>query len=291
MFIDIHVHATRIHGPPRDKKQAFSTPEQLIGRFDAVGVERAVLLPLVSPETYLPQSNEDILEMADRFPGRFIPFCNVDPRAINNTADAPLDEVFRYYKERGAKGIGEITANLAFRHPMTQNLFKRAEATGLPVTFHVATQTTGGQYGLHDEQGLPGLEYSLERFPKLKFFGHSQAFWSEMGQLDKPGDRGGYPNYPIRAEGAVPKLMRKFPNLYGDLSAGSGHNSLARDLDHAVRFLDEFQDRLFFGTDICAPDTPTPLVDLLKNLRATGRITETVFQKVARDNAIRVLGL
>ena len=238
MFIDIHVHATRIPGPPRDGRQAFATPEQLIGRFDPIGIERAVLLPLVSPETYLPQANEDILEMAERFPTRFIPFCNVDPRAVNNTVDAPLDEVFKYYKAHGVKGIGEVTANLPFRHPMVQNLFKHAEATGLPVTFHVATQTTGGLYGLHDEQGLPGLEYSLGRFPTLKFFGHSQAFWSEIGQLDKPGDRGGYPRYTIRAEGAIPKLMRKHQNLYGDLSAGSGHNALARDPDHAVRFLD-----------------------------------------------------
>lgn len=291
MFIDIHVHVTRIHGPPRGKSDAFCTPEQLIGRFDPVGIEKAVLLPLVSPETYLPQSNEDILEMVEKFPGRFIPFCNVDPRAVNNSADSPLDEVFRYYKERGAKGIGEITANLPFRHPMVQNLFKHAEATGLPVTFHVATHTTGGVYGLYDEQGLPGLEFSLAKFPALKFFGHSQAFWSEMGSLDKPEDRGGYPNYPIRQEGVVPKLMRKYKNLYGDLSAGSGHNSLARDLDHAVKFLDEFQDRLFFGTDICAPETGTPFVDLLKKLRNDGRISETVFQKVARENAIRVLGL
>ncbi|MDD2558438.1 MAG: hypothetical protein PHH87_09120 [Desulfuromonas sp.] len=57
------------------------------------------------------------------------------------------------------------------------------------------------------------------------------------------------------------------------------------------KFLNEFQDRLFFGTDICAPDTPTPLVDYLLELRSKGEISEQVFQKVARENALRVLEL
>ncbi|MCK5739273.1 amidohydrolase family protein, partial [bacterium] len=89
--------------------------------------------------------------------------------------------------------------------------------------------------------------------------------------------------------GVVPKLFRQYPNLYGDLSAGSGWNALARDEDHALRFLEEFQDRLMFGTDICAPDTPTPLVDLLTKFRQSGRLSEKIFQKVARENALRIL--
>lgn len=80
-------------------------------------------------------------------------------------------------------------------------------------------------------------------------------------------------------------------NLYGDLSANSGCNALKRDPEHAVKFLNEFQDRLLFGTDICAPDTPTPLVDFLLDLRRNGRISEPVFQKVARENARRLLHL
>ena len=89
----------------------------------------------------------------------------------------------------------------------------------------------------------------------------------------------------------MPRLFRQYPNLYGDLSAGSGCNALKRDPEYAVKFLDEFQDRLLFGTDICAPDTPTPLVDFLLDLRQSGRISEAVFQKVARENAIRLLKL
>ena len=46
-----------------------------------------------------------------------------------------------------------------------------------------------------------------------------------------------------------------------------------------------------FGTDICAPDTPTPLVDFLLDLRDNGDISEEVFRKIARENAVRILEL
>ena len=290
MFIDIHAHTRRIPGLMRDGKPAYATPEQLIERYDDLGIERAVLLPGVNPEcAYAPQSNEEVIEIA-RDNDRFVPFCNIHPRAMTNSADAPLGDMLRHYRDQGCKGIGEVTANMPFLHPMVQNLFKHVQDVGFPLTFHISTRI-GGTYGLYDDPGLPQLEQSLQLFPDLKFFGHSQPFWAEIAALDTVGERSGYPKHPVNQEGAVPKLMRKYPNLYGDLSAGSGHNALARDEAHAVEFLDEFQDRLLFGTDICAPDTPTPLVGFLTELRTSKRISEEVFQKVARENAIKLLGL
>jgi len=291
MFIDIHVHTRRVAGPDRWGKPSYATPEYLIERYDAIGVEQAVILPGVSPEcVHVPQSNEEILELCEMFPGRFIPFCNVDPRAMTNSVTAPLGNLLRHYRDKGYKGLGEVTANLAFLDPLVQNLFKHVQDVGFSLTFHIAPQM-GGVYGLYDDPGLPQLEQSLRTFPDLKFLGHSQPFWAEIGRLETPGDRYGYPDYPVKEEGVVPKLMRRYPNLHGDLSAGSGCNALKRDPDYAVQFLNEFQDRLFFGTDICAPDTPTPLVDFLLELREQKKIDEAVFQKVARENAIKLLEL
>jgi len=291
MFIDIHCHVRRVPGFPRDGKPAYATPEQLIARYDALGIERGVLLPGVSPEaSYQPQSNEEVLAIAAEYAGRFIPFCNVDPRALMNSADAPLGNILRFYRDRGAKGLGEVTANLPILDPMVQNLFGHLQDVGLPVTFHMAAQI-GGLYGLYDDPGLPQLERSLMFFPDLEFLGHSQTFWAEIARLDKPADRYGYPDYPVAHEGVVPRLMRQYPNLYGDLSAHSGYNALARDADHAGRFLNEFQDRLLFGTDICAPETPAPLGEFLVGLRDQGHISREVFNKVARENAVRLLNL
>jgi len=167
MFIDVHAHAYR---KPTPFVAAFPTIEQVIARYDAVGIEKGMLLPVVNPEIYLPQSNEDILEMAQQYPDRIIPFCNIDPRALTNSVDAPLDRLLRYYKDQGCKGVGEIMPNLPFMHPMVQNLFKHAQAVGLPVTFDGSDQPTG-DFGLYDDPGLPQLEHTLQRFPDLVIMG------------------------------------------------------------------------------------------------------------------------
>ena len=242
MFIDIHVHATTVPAPPRPTwpEPTFSTAEHLIARYDAVNIEKGVLLPLVSPEAMpISQSCEEILQIAERYPDRFIPFCNIDPRAMDNAATSDLGYLMRYYRDKGCKGIGEVTANIPFLDPLVQNLFKHAEETGFPLTFHVAAQR-GNIYGLYDDPGLPQLERSLQRFPDLRFVAHSQSFWAEMAPLETVADRYGYPTYPIHEEGAVPRLFRRYPNLYGDLSAGSGCNALARDEAYAISFLTEY---------------------------------------------------
>ena len=292
MFIDIHVHASQTPNPPHyNDVPGYSTPEQLIERYDKLGIEKAVLLPIVSPECALPpRTSEDALEIWKKYPDRFIPFCSVDPRSITNSVDAPLDRWLRFYKDQGCRGIGEVIANLPFNHPMMENLFKHVQDVGLPLIFHVAP-TIGGCYGIYDDPGLPLFERALQCFPKLNFLGHSPSFWAEIAALRTPGDRAGYPNYPVTEEGVLPKMFRRYPNLHGDLSAGSGFNALNRDRKYAIEFLNEFQDRLFFGTDICAPGTPTPLVDFLLGLRKEGLISEDVFQKVARENAVGLLGL
>ena len=88
MFIDLHAHAYRQPYPGPDGKPVFSTPQQLIERYDELGVDKGCLMPIVNPEVYLPQSNEEILEIARTYPHRFIPFCNIDPRAVSNSSDA-----------------------------------------------------------------------------------------------------------------------------------------------------------------------------------------------------------
>ncbi|RAV21443.1 amidohydrolase family protein [Paenibacillus contaminans] len=298
MFIDIHAHAYR---KPVPFVVQFCSAEQLIERYDELGIEKGVLLPIVSPEIYIPQANEDILDMAEKYPDRFIPYCNVDPRALTNSAEAPLDRILSYYKERGCKGIGEVMINLPLMDPLVQNLFRHAERVGLPIVFDGSDQIRG-DFGLYDDPGLPQLEHTLQRYPNLIIFGHGPVFWSEIGRLETPGERsfifrlgggqvGRLPQGPIKEEGVVPKLFRRYPNLYGDLADYTACNALARDPEYGPKFLEEFQDRLFFGTDICFPTMPVPLIDLLTDWRDTHKISEAVFNKIARENAIKLFGL
>ena len=251
-----------------------------------------MILPICSPDsTHFVQSNEEMLRMVAKYPDRFIPFCNLDPRSLYNSDNAPLEYVLKYYKDLGCKGVGEVTANLDMDDPRVYNLFQAADNCEIALTFHLSPQNAN-TYGLIEEMGLKKLEKALQKFNKVKFFGHSQTFWAEIAANPTVEDRNGYPKGPITEEGAIAKLMRKYPNLYGDLSAGSGCNALRRDEEYAVKFLNEFQDRLMFGTDICQPHrASTPLVTFLLKLRDEKKISEEVFNKVARENIIRILDL
>jgi len=290
MFIDVHGHACRDPYPGVHGKPVFSTPEQLIPRYDELGIEKAALLPIVNPEVYLPQSNEEILAICRDRPDRFFPFCNIDPRAYTNSSDAPLGLLLEHYRKRGCRGVGEVMPNLPILHPLVRNLFRCAEKAELPLTVDMSTHI-GGTYGLYDDAGLPQLEHSLRIFPHLTLIGHGPPFWAEIGELETPGDRAGYPSYSFTREGVVPKLFRRYPNLLADLSAGSGYNAMARNPGYAAQFLEEFQERLMFGTDICGHDQPVPLVKFLTGLRDEKKISAAAFEKIARLNAIKFLNL
>jgi predicted TIM-barrel fold metal-dependent hydrolase len=290
MFIDVHAHAYLFDSPPQDGKTQFCTVDEVLKRYDELNIEKGILLPLIGPETYLPQSNEEILEICRRYPDRFLPFFNIDPRGIDNSEFTDFSPWINWYKDHGYLGVGEFMPNMYFRDPRVLNLFGQLEKAGLPVIFD-DTVYLNYQYGLVDDPGLPQLEFVLQKFPKLILLGHGPAFWSEMGVLETVADRGGYPDYPIKAEGAVPKLFRRYQNLWGDLSAGSGSNALMRDREYAVKFLNEFQDRLCFGTDICYADQKLPLAGFLKDLNRAGDISDAVLEKIARGNIKRLLNI
>lgn len=291
MLIDIHVHVARSHTTSRKGGRAYAAPAQLIEMMDEDGIDKAVLLAGVSPECrYRYTPVEDVLEICAVHPGRFIPFCNIDPRMDTNSPDADLSRFLLFYKDAGCKGVGEVTANLAFDDLLVENLFRQCQDLEMPLIFHIAPRL-GGCYGLMDEPGLPRLETALEKFPDLKFIGHSQPFWAEMSGDLTLEERNGYPKGPVTPGGRIPELFERYPNLYGDLSAGSGFNAISRDAEFGYGFLDKFQDRLFFGTDICSPTDKRPLPGYLRDIRTQGHISEEVFEKVAWRNADRVLGL
>ena len=290
MFIDIHAHAYRQECPIADSSTKFSTPDEVLARYDELGIEKGVLQPLIGPEVYLPQSNEDILDMCEASNGRFIPFCNIDPRGMTNSSDAPFNIWLSHYRERGCRGVGEVMPNLPFLDQRSQNLFKHVQDVGLPLTFDISHKI-GENYGFYDDPGLPQLELTLRRFPKLRILGHGPAFWAEIGKLETPADRVGYPQFTFKEEGVVPKLLRRYDNMLGDLSAGSGFNAFSRNPEYAVSFINEFQDKLFFGTDICNPKQDLPMGDFLIKLKNEGAISGEVFAKVARKNAEKLLEL
>ena len=102
---------------------------------------------------------------------------------------------------------------------------------------------------------------------------------------------GRFPEGKIEEEGSVPILLRRYPNLMCDLSDYTPIAALSRDMEYTKKFLAEFQDRLFFGTDLCSVGMDVPQVRFFDGLLKDGIITEEIYQKLSHKNAERVLEL
>lgn len=290
--IDIHVHTIPEKGLLRPSGDTFATPEELFEMYEQLGVEKAVLLPVISPEGQTDtNTNREILGIVRQYPDRFYWFCNIDPRQGRNDEATDFIQILSHYKEQGAAGLGEVTANLPMDDPRVEALMAACEERKLPVTIHIGD--LGGDYGLVDSLGLPKLEKLLQKFPKLILLGHSQKFWSEISGDVTEEIRGKAPKGPVIPGGRIPELMRKFPNLCGDLSAGSGCNAMMRDPDFGYAFMEEFQDRLFYGTDICSPrditHTRVKLGLFMEQGVAEGKLSREAHEKICRGNALRLL--
>ena len=293
--IDVHAHADPYYqsGPLYGGSPYVASVKDLLSAYDRLNIEKGLLMPLVSPEFHWVQTtNGSCKELAELYPDRFLWACNVDPRSMGNDPHADLSVLLNHYKSLGARSIGELTVNLYADDLFVDNLFYHAAQCDLPVTIHVGTQI-GKCYGIVDDLGLPRIEKMLKKHPDLKLIGHSQPFWAELGTNVTEANRNRWPTGKVE-EGRVARLMREYPNLYCDLSAGSGCNAMTRDPEYTAKFVEEFSDRILYGCDICQPATEKHLERLdsfLDQMVEDGMISEKSYYKIVRGNAIRLLKL
>ncbi len=292
--IDIHAHVTMwpdTTPPLKQTGETYLSVENQLKMWDEVNVVHGVLLPIVSTEAqWHIMTNEACHWLATQYPDKFSWFCNVDPRAGENHPGTDLGYILEFYKNLGAKGVGELTSNIYADDPRMDNLFSHCANLDMPVIIHIAPETQG-YYGIVDDPGLPRIEKMLKKHPDLKIIGHSASFWCEIGEYT-PEERDGYPRGPVKG-GRIAKLMREYGNLYCDLSAGSGSNAMTRDPEYAAKFLTEFADRIYFGCDLCRTTNTQHLrlSNFLQELADTGAISQEVYQKICWDNAAKLLGI
>jgi len=301
--IDAHAHLiafpqyypTQLGSTP-ENPMSFLSADEMFEIYDKLNVEKAVLLPIVSMEGQCaPMSTEACAYLCEKYPDRLVWCCNVDPRSGANKPDTDLSHFLEHYKALGAKGLGELTAQLYADDPYIDNLFTHCEKLGFPVTIHISAgpgNIDGNGYGIMDEMGLPRLEKMLKKHPNLKILGHSQLFWCEISGDLTLENRKGAPTGKV-TEGTITRLMRTYDNLYCDVSAYSGSNAMMRDPEFAAKFMEEFSDRIVYGCDVCRmTDAFQYKFDaFLDNLVETGAISEETYEKIVRKNAIRIFNL
>lgn len=294
--LDFHVHAVPERDLPRKNGTNYPLPEELRHMYDQIGVDRAVLMPQGSaPEGTCDRlSQREAARMAADNPDVFIAwFCNVDPRQGGNSAETDFSHYLNYYKRKGARGVGEITANLYLDDPRMMNLFAHCEKCRMPVLLHFGR--LGNDYGVVDDLHLPRLEKVLKAFPRLIVIGHSPMFWAELGGDVTDAARAVNPSGPVAPGGAVPRLMAQYPNLYVEFSSISGGNAILRDPAFTFGFFARYADRVLYGTDFHEPhnlktyDTYDRVRHFLEQAVDTGSLTEENYRKICRDNALRLL--
>lgn len=297
MIIDMHAHIGDLRSPDHLERTPISVDE-LIARLDQEGISRAAVLPWPAcPEAVtfpgLFSSHPDVVSQiraAARHPDRLILFGNADPRWGGNSSRTDFSYLLGRFVDMGCVGMGEVSANIYFDDPRTVNLFRQCGEWDLPVTIE-SCGPGEGHYGFIDDVGSAHLEALLQKVPGTIIIGHGPGFWADIGAGLTADEKSGYPRGAIAEEGSVPRLLRTYPHLYADISATSGYNALNRDEDYCVRFLNEFQDRLLFGTDVCFGDEggQTPHLEYLRGLLAAGRMCPDAFEKITFRNALRIM--
>lgn len=279
-------------------------PAGVVGELDAFGIERCWVLTwylppgedvpgshgTFNPRNYRPDGThggstlDDVVEACEKYPERFIGgFC---PCPLEGSAPQRLQAAHEFY---GVRVCGEWSYRMLLDDPRALELFWKAGELKMPVVLHLDVpflpDAETGQpryqtnwYG----GGAAPLERTLQACPDTVFVGHAPGFWRFISG-DEATEPAIYPKGPVTDGGEVSRLLDTYPNLWADLSAGSGLGAMRRDEVHARRFIERYQDRLMFGRDAAGDDLRPWLLGF--------GLEEAVQRKLFHENALRLVPL
>jgi predicted TIM-barrel fold metal-dependent hydrolase len=264
--LDIHLH-------PRSGD---ATETQ---HLEGTGCTRAVLLPSRNSEDHCKEAMR-------REPGRYIRCTNATPQS------ADYIEHLRAGVKDGAVGIGELKFAGDLDAPETLRIYELAADLAVPVLIHFQENLSFAGF-----ERLPAI---VKRYPRTRFIGHANSWWANISGAQD--NKSGYPDGRIQPGGLTDRLLSDYPNVYGDLSANSGRNALARDPEFAAAFLERHKEKLMFGSDCGCLDghgkgqqqggalqgkcTAQETLALLKKLASP-----PLFRRIVYDNGARFYGL
>jgi len=266
-IIDIHQHT---HYSGRGD-------EDLVAHQRKMGVTKTILLPAGSKHGLEADAwgNDSVVALAGKYPKEFYFFANELP-------DIPETRVvIEKYLKAGAIGIGEQKFEVESDSKYIELIATIAREYNVPVLLHF-------QHGKYNT-GFDRFHKILEKFPKVNFIGHAQTWW---GNVDRNHDQTVmYPKTKITPGGITDRLLSDYPNMYADLSAGSGLNAMLRDEDHAREFIKRHQEKLLYGSDCNDRVGEGEKCSGSRQLAAIRRLSpsEEATRKILYRNARRVL--
>lgn len=280
-IIDIHQHVGYSGRPD----------EVLLAHQRTMGITTTILLPagrpVSRPSTHDGSSNglqaeargfEACRAVARAHPGSFLVAANevpdLDDARTSLTAQLAA----------GAVMIAEQKFGVACDAPEMQALYRLAQEHKVPVLMH-------WQFGRYNH-GFERFHTMLARYPDVPFIGHAQTWWANIDA--RHADQTVlYPKGPVTPGGLTDRYLADYPNMYGDLSAGSGLNALTRDEAFTRDFLVRHQDKLLYGSDCNDHDGKGERCQGAQTIAAVRRMAanRTVERKLLHDNARRLFRL
>ncbi|MDA0746666.1 MAG: amidohydrolase family protein [bacterium] len=226
---------------------------------------------------------DHILAACERYPGRFVAgYC---PCPYEEHAADLFETAYEMY---GVRVCGEWSYRLLLDDPRSIELFRRAGKLGAPVVLHMDVPYRPDQNGNMVYQniwyggGMEPLERALQACPDTIFIGHAPGFWRFIsGNANTAFES--YPPGPVTPGGELHRLFDQYPNLYADLSAGSGINAIRRDVEHGREFILRLADRLLYGRDSKGNE--------LQEFLPTLNLPQDVMDKICFQNALRLVPL
>jgi predicted TIM-barrel fold metal-dependent hydrolase len=154
--------------------------------------------------------------------------------------EGATNEIARYLKLGGVL-IAEQKFGVECDSAAMQAVYALAQDHHVPVLMH-------WQYKMYN-YGFDRFYKMLEKYPRVNFLGHAQTWWANVDRNYRDDEKNLYPKGAITPGGLTDRYLSDYPNMFGDLSAGSGLNALTRDEGFTRDFLVRHQDKLVFGSD------------------------------------------
>jgi predicted TIM-barrel fold metal-dependent hydrolase len=237
-IIDIHQHVS----------YAGRTNDALEAHQRLMGITKTILLPAGRPVQTASThegianglqakcaGNEACYELAKSRPDLYWFAANEVPDLPNATIE--IDQ----YLKLGGVMIAEQKFGVECDSPAMQRLYALAADYHVPILMH-------WQYKMYN-YGFNRFYRILEKYPRTTFIGHAQTWWANIDRNYKDDAANLYPKGQVAPGGLTDRYLSDYPNMFGDLSAGSGLNALTRDEDHAREFLARHHNKLLFGSD------------------------------------------
>jgi len=195
--------------------------------------------------------------------------------------DDAVKEIEKYLKLGGVI-IAEQKFGVDCDSTEMQKIYQLAAHYHVPILMH-------WQYMMYN-YGFDRFYKMLEKYPKTIFIGHAQTFWANIDKKNVDDDVKLYPGGKVTPGGITDRYLSDYPNMFGDLSAGSGLNALTRDEDHARDFLHRHQDKLIYGSDCNDLVGTVPGCQGAKTIATVRRLApnKVVERKLLYANAKRV---